>query len=89
MPARESETFKPCVDVHSSLMTTFYVVPDSSGYGSWAVKKQVGAVTTKVQDAQTQATAKNAVRRDHAEEGDQVTVYGSRANQIIDQFTVT
>lgn len=70
-------------------MTTFYVVPDSSGYGSWAIKKQVGAVISKVQDAQTQATAKNTVRRNLAEEGDQVTVYGSRANQIVDQFTVS
>jgi len=64
-------------------MTSYYVVPDQSGYGSWAIKKN----GMKVQDAQTQATGKNSARS-LANEGDQVYVYGSRSDQIVNSFTV-
>jgi len=68
-------------------MSEYYVVPDTSGYGNWAIKKK----GRKVQDAQTQQTAVNQLRRngDPGTEGDQVTVYGSRQNQIVNNFTLS
>jgi hypothetical protein len=69
-------------------MSTYYIVPDESGYGSWAIKKGMGAITEKVSDAQTQKTAINSVRNTYAETGDQVIVYGNRKNEIVDQFTL-
>jgi len=66
-------------------MSAYYVVPDSSGYGDWAIKKN----GMKVQNAQTQATAVNTVRNQVGNKGDEVYVYGSRKNQIVNQFTIT
>jgi len=66
-------------------MTTYYVVPDTSGYGDWAIKDGRG----KVSDAQTQSTAKSSVRNTYGDKGDQVYVYGSRKNEIVDSFTIT
>lgn len=66
-------------------MATYYVVPDPSGYGDWAIKKKGRG---KAQDAQTQNTAKNTVRNQVAEQGDQVYVYGNRSNHIVDSFEV-
>lgn len=67
-------------------MTTYYVVPEENGYGNWAVKRSGGL---KVSNAQTQSTAISAVRNQYGTQGDQVIVYGSRKNQIVDQFTLT
>lgn len=66
-------------------MSSYYVTPDDSGYGNWRIKKN----GRKVQDAQTQQTAINALRNGIASEGDQVYVYGSRKNGIVDSFTVS
>jgi len=66
-------------------MTTYYVVPEENGYGNWAVKRSGGI---KVSNAQTQETAKSAVRNKYGTEGDQVVVYGSQKNRIVDQFTL-
>jgi len=67
-------------------MTTFYVVPETNGYGDWAIKRSGGI---KVSNAQTQATAVNSVRNTYGSEGDQVYVYGSRKNEIVDSFTIS
>ena len=69
-------------------MTTFYVVPETSGYGDWAIKKKGGY---KVNDAQTQQTAVNNLRNSGSpgNKGDQVIVYGSRNQEIVDNFTLT
>jgi hypothetical protein len=68
-------------------MTTFYVVPDDSGYGNWSIKNKTGR---KVQNAQTQKTAVSTLRRDGSpgKTGDTVIVYGNRKNQIIERFTL-
>jgi len=63
-------------------MSKYYVVPDSTGYGDWAIKKN----SMKVQNAQTQSTGKNSARK-LANTGDEIVVYGSRKNQIVDSFT--
>lgn len=67
-------------------MTTYYVVPERNDYGDWAIKRSGGI---KVSDAQTQSTAVNSVRNTYGNEGDQVYVYGSRKNEIVDSFTIT
>lgn len=65
-------------------MSTYYVVPETSGYGDWAIKKSGG---TKVQNAQTQSTAVNQLRGSGpGQKGDQVVVYGKRKNQIVNSF---
>jgi len=64
-------------------MTTFYVVPDKSGYGDWAIKTDRG----KKSNAQTQSTGKSSARR-YAEPGDTVVVYGNRKKQIVEKFEV-
>ncbi len=68
-------------------MTTYYVVPNDNGYGDWSILRSGGA---KVQDAQTQQSAVNALRRSGSPgtTGDQVVVYGSRNNSIVDNFTL-
>lgn len=69
-------------------MTTYYVVPDASGYGNWAIKKTGGI---KVSDAQTQKTAVNNLRNSGSpgNKGDQVIVYGSRNQEIVENFTLS
>jgi len=68
-------------------MTTFYVVPETNGYGDWAIKRRGGI---KVSNAQTQKTAVNNLRSNGSpgKKGDTVTVYGSRNKQIVNQFTL-
>ena len=63
-------------------MSKYYVVPESSGYGDWAIKKN----GMKKQDAQTQNTGKSSARK-LANQGDEIIVYGSRKKQIVDSFT--
>lgn len=64
-------------------MSRYFVVPDQSGYGAWAIKKN----GRKVSNAQTQATAKNTAKR-KASKGDEIVIYGSRNKQIVDSITV-
>jgi hypothetical protein len=68
-------------------MTTYYVVPETNGYGDWAIKRSGGI---KVSNAQTQKTAVNNLRSNGSpgKKGDTVTVYGSRNKQIVNQFTL-
>jgi len=63
-------------------MTKYYVVPDRSGYGGWAIKKN----GLKLQNAQTQATGKNTARR-KASAGDEIIIYGSQRKQIVNSIT--
>lgn len=68
-------------------MTTYYVVPETHGYGDWAIKRSGGI---KVQNAQTQSTAVNQLRGSGpGTKGDQVIVYGSRNKEIVNQFTLS
>jgi len=66
---------------------TYYVVPNSNGYGDWSIITGGGR---KEADAQTQQTAINKLRRAGAPglEGDQVIVYGNRKQSIVDNFTL-
>ena len=69
------------------MSSTFYVVPNSNGYGDWSIIRSGGA---KVSDARTQETAKNKLRRGGSpgRKGDQVIVYGSRNQAIVENFTL-
>jgi len=70
----------------SGLMSvTYYVVPNSNGYGKWSIIRSGGA---KVSDAQTQRTAVNRLRSsgNPGTKGDQVIVYGSRNQSIVENF---
>jgi len=64
---------------------TYYVVPNSNGYGDWSIVTSGGS---KVADAQTQQTAVNKLRRGGSPgtKGDRVVVYGSQNNAIVDNF---
>jgi len=69
-------------------MTTYYVVPNTSGYGNWTIKRSGGI---KIQDAQTQQTAVNTLRSNGSpgNQGDQIIVYGSQNQEIVDNFTLS
>lgn len=69
-------------------MTTYYVVPNENGYGDWSIVTSGGR---KVRDAQTQDTAINELRSGGhpGTVGDRVVVYGSRKNQIVDNFILS
>jgi hypothetical protein len=68
-------------------MTTYYVVPETNGYGDWAIKRSGGI---KVQNAQTQSTAVNQLRgTGPGKKGDQVIVYGNKKKGIVNQFTLS
>jgi len=67
------------------MSVTYYVVPNSNGYGDWSIIRSGGA---KVSDARTQNTAVNKLRRSGSPgtKGDQVIVYGSRNQAIVENF---
>jgi len=69
-------------------MTTYYVVPETNGYGDWAIKRSGGI---KVSNAQTQKTAVNNLRSNGSpgKKGDKVIVYGSQNQAIVENFKLS